>query len=239
MFAGGISELFHSLGTISIIVLVVLFCFSVFSWGIMVLKWKNFKAGDEEEGEFLRAYGRHPTEFGKIRGLAKNLPGSPSAAVFLSVINRIEPMNDLFSEKSELETGRPGRVPQRPYLEKVVQFTIQNHLSSLEAYLPFLATTGNITPFVGLLGTVLGVINAFQEIGVQGTASIGAVAPGVAEALVATAAGLFAAIPAVIGYNYFLTRIRKTVFQVEGFSIEFLNDITEEVDVVNEIEAIR
>ncbi|MCZ6801370.1 MAG: MotA/TolQ/ExbB proton channel family protein [Nitrospirae bacterium] len=239
MFTDGMSGLFQSLGTISIIVLFVLFCFSVFSWGIIVSKWKTFKAGDEEEKEFLRAYERHPSEYGKIRGLANNLSGSPSAAVFLSVINRIEPMNDLFSEKSELGRGGRGRIPQRSYLEKVVQFSIQNHLNSLEAYLPFLATTGNITPFIGLLGTVLGVINAFQEIGVQGTASLGAVAPGIAEALVATAAGLFAAIPAVIGYNYFLTRIRKIVFHVEAFSIEYLNDITEEVGAVNEVEAIR
>ncbi|HTK87969.1 MAG TPA: MotA/TolQ/ExbB proton channel family protein, partial [Nitrospiraceae bacterium] len=96
-------------------------------------------------------------------------------------------------------------------------------LSRLEAYLPFLATTGNITPFVGLLGTVLGIIDAFREIGKQGTASIAAVAPGVSEALVATAAGLFTAIPAVIAYNYYLARIRKTAFRVEAFSIELLN----------------
>jgi biopolymer transport protein TolQ len=100
---------------------------------------------------------------------------------------------------------------------------MQDQISKQEIYLPFLATTGNVTPFVGLLGTVLGIINAFAEIGRQGTASIAAVAPGVAEALVATAAGLFAAIPAVIAYNYFLTRIRKAAFRAEAFSIEFLN----------------
>ena len=84
-------------------------------------------------------------------------------------------------------------------------------------------TTGNITPFIGLLGTVVGIINAFTEIGRQGTASLAAVAPGVAEALVATAAGLFTAIPAVIAYNYFLTRIRNSAFHMEAFSIELLN----------------
>src|SRR5205807_10372844 len=102
---------------------------------------------------------------------------------------------------------------------------VQDQTSRLEAYLPFLATTGNITPFVGLLGTVLGIIDAFREIGQQGTASIAAVAPGVAEALIATAAGLFTAIPAVIAYNYYLTRIRRTVFRVESFSLEFLNSL--------------
>ncbi|MDE3219964.1 MAG: MotA/TolQ/ExbB proton channel family protein, partial [Nitrospirota bacterium] len=92
----------------------------------------------------------------------------------------------------------------------------------LEAYLPFLATTGNITPFVGLLGTVMGIIDAFREIGTQGTASISAVAPGVAEALIATAAGLFTAIPAVIAYNYFLTRIRNTAFRLDSVTLELL-----------------
>ena len=100
---------------------------------------------------------------------------------------------------------------------------MQGQISRQEAYLPFLATTGNITPFIGLLGTVLGIIDAFREIGKMGTASIAAVAPGVAEALVATAAGLLTAIPAVIAYNYFLTRIRKSVFRAESFSIEFMN----------------
>ena len=100
---------------------------------------------------------------------------------------------------------------------------MQGQISRQESYLPFLATTGNITPFIGLLGTVLGIIDAFQEIGKMGTASIAAVAPGVAEALVATAAGLLTAIPAVIAYNYFLTRIRRSVFRAESFGIEFMN----------------
>ncbi|MDR4494024.1 MAG: MotA/TolQ/ExbB proton channel family protein [Nitrospirales bacterium] len=126
-----------------------------------------------------------------------------------------------------IETQSEERFPSRPYLEKVANHIIQNQINQQEAYLPFLATTGNLTPFIGLLGTVLGIINAFGEIGVQGSASIAAVAPGVSEALVATAAGLFAAIPAVMAYNYFLSRMRKLAFRVEAFSIEFLNAIEE------------
>ena len=104
-------------------------------------------------------------------------------------------------------------------------YIVQNQIAQLEAYLPFLATTGNITPFIGLLGTVLGIIDSFREIGLQGTASIAAVAPGVAEALIATAAGLFTAIPAVIAYNYYLTRIRRTAFRLETFSVDLLNSV--------------
>ncbi|NKB81014.1 MAG: hypothetical protein GKS05_03795 [Nitrospirales bacterium] len=128
-------------------------------------------------------------------------------------------------------------LPSRQYLEKVVEHIIQRQIGRQEAYLPFLATTGNIAPFIGLFGTVVGVINAFQEIGIQGSASIAVVAPGVAEALVATAVGLFAAIPAVVAYNYFLATIRKSAFQVEAFSIEFLNALTEQAQEPQEARA--
>ena len=111
------------------------------------------------------------------------------------------------------------------YMDKTVAYLVQNQVSQLESYLPVLATTGNITPFIGLLGTVLGIIDSFREIGLQGTASIAAVAPGVSEALVATAAGLFTAIPAVIFYNYYLTRIRKTVFRIESFTVEAMRSL--------------
>jgi biopolymer transport protein TolQ len=100
-----------------------------------------------------------------------------------------------------------------------------SQISKLESYLPFLATTGNITPFIGLMGTVMGIIDAFREIGVQGTASIAAVAPGVAEALIATAAGLFTAIPAVIAYNYFLTRIRRAASRLDRVTMEVMASV--------------
>jgi len=114
-------------------------------------------------------------------------------------------------------------LPTQRYVERVLAHAIQEQINKTESYLPFLATTGNITPFVGLLGTVLGIIDAFREIGVQGTASISAVAPGVAEALVATAAGLFTAIPAVIAYNYFLSSVRSMAFRMDRFAIELTN----------------
>src|SRR6185312_14612882 len=111
-------------------------------------------------------------------------------------------------------------------LDRVIGHVMQDQIGRQESYLPFLATTGNITPFVGLLGTVMGIIDAFREIGAQGTASIAAVAPGVAEALIATAAGLFTAIPAVIAYNYFLSRIRRTAFRLDTVTIELLTSLS-------------
>jgi biopolymer transport protein TolQ len=96
-------------------------------------------------------------------------------------------------------------------------------LSVLERSMSWLATTGSVTPFIGLLGTVVGIIDAFQGLGFEKTASIQAVAPGIAEALVTTAAGLFAAIPAVIGYNQFIHRIREVASEMDDFSTELLN----------------
>ena len=226
MFSTDPLELFDSLGPISIIVLLILLGFSVFSLGIILYKWRVFRLIKKEERQFLQAYqeGDAFSEKGRhlLQQTAAELPCSPSGSVFLEMLNR---MGHLAAPNvgETVATRRMGHWPDRQYLEKVIQYLIQQQIARQEAYLPFLATTGTITPFVGLLGTVVGVINAFRQIGIEGTASIASVAPGLSEALLATAAGLFAAIPAVIGYNYYLSQIRKTVFGVEAFSIEFLN----------------
>lgn len=202
-----------SLGIVSKLVLLVLLIFSVVSWAIIIAKWWGFRAADREEQRFLNAY-TDTKDRDDLRKQARRITVSPSAAVFLSIMDRIAPGHDARHAED---------TPDRQYLERVVRHVMEGQISRQESFLPFLATTGNITPFIGLLGTVLGIIDAFQEIGRMGTASISTVAPGVAEALVATAAGLLTAIPAVIAYNYFLTRIRKSVFRAESFSIELLN----------------
>lgn len=229
MFSTDPFELFGSLGTISIIVLLILLGFSVFSWGIILYKWRMLRRIKAEEQQFVQAYQEGDTlsekELHLLQHVAAELPHSPSGSVFLEVLNRMGPLADLNVGDVTVAARKMEHGPDRQYLEKVVQYLIQQQIVRQEAYLPFLATTGNISPFIGLLGTVVGVINAFQQIGIEGTASIASVAPGLSEALLATAAGLFAAIPAVIGYNYYLSRIRKTIFGVEAFSIEFLNTL--------------
>ena len=156
----------------------------------------------------------------------RRIEGSPSACVFEGVMERMG------SGRAEgRDGGGLGPVDQH-VVERAASHLAQSQLSRLESYLPFLATTGNITPFIGLLGTVMGIIDAFREIGTQGTASISAVAPGVAEALIATAAGLFAAIPAVIAYNYFLTRIRTTAFRLDSVTIELLSSLSTTVSKI-------
>ena len=232
------AELLGSLGLLSIVILVILSVFSVVSWGIIVNKFRRFRQIQQEEVQFLQLYDTGPADQQTLRRQAQTLAFSPSSAVYLGVVDRLPPSSDLFASQQEMDTSNAQQTPNRQYLEKVAQYIIQNQINHQEAYLPFLATTGNLTPFIGLLGTVLGIINAFGEIGVQGSASIAAVAPGVSEALVATAAGLFAAIPAVMAYNYFLAKIRKMAFRVEAFTIEFLNTI-EESEKAFEVEVAR
>ncbi|MEE9203494.1 MAG: MotA/TolQ/ExbB proton channel family protein [Nitrospirales bacterium] len=228
MTESGSIEFLGSLGAFAIFILLVLLVFSVASWAIIIYKWRLFRLVVREEREFLNAYARAQQDEEEVRRLAGQLKASPSAAVFLGIVDRVS------TERDAVPSGPFAAVPnddvstetvalERHYLDRVVEYILQGQITRQEAYLPFLATTGNITPFIGLLGTVVGIINAFTEIGRQGTASLAAVAPGVAEALVATAAGLFTAIPAVIAYNYFLTRIRNSAFHMEAFSIELLN----------------
>jgi biopolymer transport protein TolQ len=207
--------LFGSLGIVSKIVLLLLFLFSVISWAVILYKWRIFKTADREDQRFF-------TVFTKVRDLdelyrqSKRVDGSPSAKVFQGIMDRVWTIQGDGADHAQAD---------RHYIDKTIGYLVQNQIGHLESYLPVLATTGNITPFIGLLGTVLGIIDSFREIGLQGTASIAAVAPGVSEALVATAAGLFAAIPAVIAYNYFLTRIRKTVFRIESFTVEVVRSL--------------
>ena len=232
------SELFGSLGLLSIVILMILSIFSVVSWGIIINKVRQFRQINQEEARFLQIYEINPVDQKSLINQAKNYMLSPSSVVYLGITDRLPISTDLFTSQHAIDSQEATRPPNRQYLEKVAQYIIQNQINRQEAYLPFLATTGNLTPFIGLLGTVLGIINAFGEIGTQGSANIAAVAPGVSEALVATAAGLFAAIPAVMAYNFFLSKIRKMAFRVEAFTIEFLNTF-EESEKAFEVEVTR
>ena len=220
MFQTGLIGVMGSLGAVSKIVLVILFVFSVISWAIIFSKWRAFRVADREDKQFLALLVKaHSLD--ELYRQVRRIEGSPSACVFEGVMERVG------SGRVEGRDGGGGSGPvDHHVVERTASHLAQSQLSRLESYLPFLATTGNITPFVGLLGTVMGIIDAFREIGTQGTASISAVAPGVAEALIATAAGLFAAIPAVIAYNYFLTRIRSTAFRLDSVTIELLSSLS-------------
>jgi biopolymer transport protein TolQ len=219
MFQTGLIGLVGSLGVISKIVLLLLFVFSVISWAVIFSKWRAFSVADREDKQFLALLAK-ARDLDELYRQVRRIAGSPSAVVFEGVMERVG------AERGDGRNGASLGLVDHHVLERTATHLAQSQLSRLETYLPFLATTGNVTPFVGLLGTVMGIIDAFREIGTQGTASISAVAPGVSEALVATAAGLFTAIPAVIAYNYFLSRIRRTAFRLDSVTIELLSSLS-------------
>ena len=218
MFQTGPIGLLVSLGIVSKVVLLLLFCFSVISWAIIIYKAATFRAADTADARFMAVLSK-ARDLDEVARHAQRTTKSPCAKIFHGVMERLGRSPRELSDSYD-DGGNGSPVQDRHVMERTASHMAQGQIAKLEAFLPFLATTGNISPFVGLLGTVMGIIDAFREIGAQGTASISAVAPGVSEALIATAAGLFAAIPAVIAYNYFLTRIRRTAFRMDSVVVE-------------------
>ncbi len=223
LFRSGFFDFVSSLSLVSKLVLLSLVLFSIGSWAVILYKWRLFRALEVSDQRFLTAFGRYEYPLEASRDAHRH-KDSALVAVYVEVAACYQLDGNGGSRLADesLRAGGEG-LPTQRYVERVLAHAIQEQINKTESYLPFLATTGNITPFVGLLGTVLGIIDAFREIGLQGTASISAVAPGVAEALVATAAGLFVAIPAVIAYNYFLGRVRQMAFRMDRFAIELTN----------------
>lgn len=219
MFQFGLAGLLGSLGMVSKVVLVLLFIFSVVSWAIIFFKWRAFRTADREDQSFMALLAKS-RDLDDLCRQVRRMESSPAAVLFEGVMDRVAGL------RGQGQDPMGSGSVDRSMIERSAAHLSHSQLSKLEAYLPFLATTGNITPFIGLLGTVMGIIDAFREIGAQGTASIAAVAPGVSEALIATAAGLFTAIPAVIAYNYFLTRIRRTAFRLDTVTIELMTSLT-------------
>lgn len=199
-------------------VLLILLFFSVFSWAVIFFKRKTLKTAAAQSKKFMTVF-RKSANLDEVNDAAKTYRGSPEARLFRSGFKALS--------QHMKPNPNPGLTPAN--LETVNRALIKaanREVSRLEKMMNFLATTGSVTPFIGLFGTVWGIMDSFSEIGVQGAASLVTVAPGIAEALIATALGLFAAIPAVVAYNYFLHRIKEVVSDMEDFSIEFLS-ITE------------
>ena len=209
---GDVTSLLAQTGLVAKIVLVVLLLFSIFSWAIIYVKWKRFKMLRAQSGQFLRAF-RKARKLSELNVVLENFPPHPLRAVFEAGYQEVV-----------AQVGNPGGAIRNPNaVARALQIACSRQISELEQNLSWLATTGAVTPFIGLFGTVWGIMNAFLGLGAAGAASLRAVGPGIAEALVATAAGLFVAIPAVIAYNHFLSRIRETGTQLDSFSLEFLN----------------
>jgi biopolymer transport protein TolQ len=213
-------------GPIVKLVLLLLIGFSVVSWAIIFLKFRLFKGIERNQAGFARAFAEGKS-LSALYELAEQGEKSPLTEVFRAgylELTRIQ------RERGEASQG--GRTAPFPVenVYRAMYKTTHEQVGGMENLLPFLATTGSATPFIGLFGTVWGIMNAFSGIATTGNASLATVAPGIAEALVATAAGLGAAIPSVIGYNYFLTRIRTIHTRIDSFTTEFINFLERKVD---------
>ena len=215
-YQGELWQLIATTGIVARIVLFMLLFFSVLSWAIIFKKVKNFNAARRESREFLKVF-RQSKKLSDIRSFSRNLKASPLPEVFEAGYRAIE-SQAVISENP----GKP-HIRSLQSVQRALQIASSAELSRMEQWLSWLATTGAITPFVGLFGTVWGIIDAFHGLGTAGSASLRSVAPGISEALVTTAAGLFAAIPAVIAYNQFVQRLKEFGGMMDDFSLEFLN----------------
>jgi biopolymer transport protein TolQ len=207
-------------------ILTVLAVFSLASWAIMAWKWGQFRKLDRQGVRFLQAIEKVKQLRDAYRTLSR-LPDSPYTRVFkqgLEFFNELRP-GALQNENASSEGLSEAQLQA---MRLVLEKGQGEERDDLSAGLVWLAVIGNVSPLLGLMGTVIGVMNAFLGITATGSANIGAVAPGVAEALVTTVAGLAVAIPAVIGYNYFVSRLNYFGGELEGFSSEFVGTLAKE-----------
>jgi biopolymer transport protein TolQ len=203
------------IGPIAICVLVLLLIASLYSWTVIFGKMSAFSKATTQSRKFIRAF-RKATRLQEIAALAGDYSASPLAQVFEDVY-----------ETYKRVSGGTGPPRSLAPLERTAQTAASEAVTALERRMTWLATIGSTSPFIGLFGTVMGVVEAFHGIGVAGGGSLKAVAPGIAEALITTAAGLFVAVPAVVAYNQFTARIRIFSAAIDDFCRELLNSLEE------------
>jgi biopolymer transport protein TolQ len=192
-------------------VLLILLLFSVFSWTIIFSKLSAFRRARQADKRFLRAF-RKATGLDSVMVASEQFRPSPLVAVF-----------DFGYDEISRQVKSRGSVGNKVALERTLQLGTSEELAKLERNMGWLATTASVSPFIGLFGTVLGIIRSFNELGQQGSSSLRAVGPGISEALIATAVGLLAAIPAAIAYNIFGQAIKEMGARMDDFALEFLN----------------
>ncbi len=199
-------------------VLLILLCFSVVSWAIILMKFFVYRRVSRENDAFFDSYLR-AKKLSEIPADAKRFPHSTVAEVFRNAYAEIASLSPRTTPEVK------GDIKTIDAVERAIGRTIGTEAGNLGSYLPFLATTGNACPFIGLFGTVWGIMDTFRGIGLRGSATLAVVAPGISEALIATAMGLAAAIPAVIFYNYFTNRTKTFALEMEAFGSELVNII--------------
>ena len=202
------------------IVLSLLAMLSLLSWGIMLAKWVEFRRVRRDAGLFLAEFSR-AARLDQVAGIAKRVKPSPFTRVFARAIQFVQETRPLPVEGASDARG-PLSAAQVEALRLVLDSETNAERDQLGRFIPALAMIGSASPLMGLLGTVLGVISAFLGIATGGSGNLGAVAPGVAEALIATAVALAVAIPAVFGYNIFANRLNRFDGELEGFGSEII-----------------
>ncbi len=214
------------------VVLVILVLFSIASWAIILYKLWSFRRAERESARFLDVF-RRSSKFSEVHAVCKSLERSPLVGLFQAAYAELNAQlrhaAGAAAHAPAVAGGSPPASVARPTikslqaLDRALLRASTVEVNKLERRVPFLATTASITPFIGLFGTVWGIMTAFERIGRMGSTNLGVVAPGIAEALIATAAGLFAAIPAVYFYNHFAQRVKLFASEMDDFSLEFLN----------------
>jgi biopolymer transport protein TolQ len=216
-----IFETFMKAGLMAKFVLALLLFLSLGSWAIMIGKWLQLKRAREATRKFLAVF-RRSSRFSEVNEGAGSLRASPIVGIFQSGYIEID------AQIKALRSGDRGSGPAYQMkslegLDRSLRRAVTAEMQALRKGTGFLASTASAAPFIGLFGTVYGIMGAFESIGATGSTSLVAVAPGIAEALINTAAGLVAAIPALLGFNYFNTEIRGWRAELDDFVLEFLN----------------
>ena len=211
-------------------VLIILVLFSIASWAIILQKIWTFRASERDTARFLDAF-RRSSKFSEVQAVCPTVGATPLVGVFQAGYAE---MNAQFrvatpAGPASPAPSNPPTASTRPILksldgvDRALIRAATNEVNKLERRMTFLATTASVTPFIGLFGTVVGIMIAFQRIGATGSTNLAVVAPGISEALIATAAGLFAAIPALVFYNHFTHRVKEFSAAMDDFALEFLN----------------
>jgi biopolymer transport protein TolQ len=207
----GLWDIIQNLRPVPIVVIVILVLFSLYSWTIVFSKTGIFGRASRANKNFLRAF-RKANNLQAVAMASEQFSAAPLVAVF-----------DFGYGEIERQMKQRGSLVNKPAVERSLQLGISEEVTKLEMNMNWLATVASVSPFIGLFGTVWGIIDAFEGLGTAGSASLRAVAPGISEALITTAVGLAAAIPAAIFYNIFGTRIKEMGTRMEDFAIEFQN----------------
>ncbi len=209
-------------------VLVILVVFSVASWAIILQKFWSFRRAQRDTSRFLDVF-RRSSKFSEVQAVCSSVPATPLVGVFQAGYAEMNAQFRATGNTGTPQAGNPAASSARPTLksldgvDRALIRAATNEVSKLERRMTFLATTAGVTPFIGLFGTVVGIMIAFQRIGATGSTNLAIVAPGISEALIATSAGLFAAIPALVFYNHFTHQVKEFSATMDDFALEFLN----------------